>query len=75
MGKFHIYAQVLPETHCFQENFTQLENFDTAAGHDGRDKFQVCVLLVLSSCRRDYSLVIFHCNLNFVSFYLLCFTS
>ena len=29
MGKFHIYTQILLETRCFQEKFTQLEIFFT----------------------------------------------
>ena len=48
MGKFHIYRHILQETRCFQEKFTQLEkSFYTTGGRDGRDKFQVCDIVLM----------------------------
>ena len=47
------------EIHCFLEKFTQLEKFYTTAGRDGRDKFQVCVLLEKIPRESLMSIVIF----------------
>ena len=53
---------------CFLEKFTQLENFlhfYTTAGHDGRDKFQVCIVVLCLRLSKRKSLFACICQSDF----------
>ena len=47
-----MYTQIFQETRCFQEKFTQLENFHTTGGRDSRDKFPVWYPEVLLTAKQ-----------------------
>ena len=67
--KFQLFLLTIKQhMFCFLEKFTQLENFlhfYTAAGHDGRDKFQSCIVVLCLRSRKQKSLFACICQSDF----------